>query len=236
MKNNHNIITNLIKSLENSSEEKRLEYGLKSYPSKLKIIGVNSKNQDLILKDMKIETKNYNVDDKIEFAKELVSTDIFEVHRIAYKYLGSYKNVLDKLTIDDIEFLGQNLDNWVLVDLYSINIIGYCLREGKIDLEFVKDYFKSSDVWIRRIPLSATIALNQKANGGKGDSKRTLEICSLAVNDHEAMISKALSWALRELVKVDRDSVVKFINSYEKELDKKVLREVRKKIETGKKI
>jgi 3-methyladenine DNA glycosylase AlkD len=79
----------------------------------------------------------------------------------------------------------------------------------------------------------ATVALNQKARGGTGDSKQTLEICALAVDDHQEMINKALSWALRELAKVERDPVIEFIEKYRERLNKKVLREVTHKIETG---
>lgn len=64
-------------------------------------------------------------------------------------------------------------------------------------------------------------------------SKRTIEICKLVVDDHEEMIVRALSWALRELAKIDKAPVIKFVNEYENHLHKKVLREVNNKLETG---
>ena len=79
----------------------------------------------------------------------------------------------------------------------------------------------------------ATVALNQKARGGLGDSKRTLEICKLVVDDHQEMIVKALSWALRELAKIDKEPVIEFVKENENRLHKKVLREVKNKLETG---
>ena len=92
---------------------------------------------------------------------------------------------------------------------------------------------KSDNFWIRRIAIVATVSLNQKARGGKGDAKRTLEICKIAVTDHEDMINKALSWALRELTKIDKEPVREFIEKYNGELHPKVLREVNNKLETG---
>lgn len=76
-----------------------------------------------------------------------------------------------------------------------------CLEENLISTEKVKGYLTSNDFWIRRIAVVATVSLNQKARGGHGDSKRTVEICRLVVDDHNDMIVKALSWALRELAK-----------------------------------
>ena len=77
------------------------------------------------------------------------------------------------------------------------------------------------------------IALNQKARGGKGDSKQTLEICTLVVDDHQEMMTKALSWALRELAKIDKEPVAEFIATYRNRLHKRVLREVAHKLEFG---
>lgn len=53
------------------------------------------------------------------------------------------------------------------------------------------------------------------------------------VDDHQDMIIKALSWALRELAKVEKDPVKKFVDQYKERLHKKVLREVTHKLEVG---
>jgi len=49
------------------------------------------------------------------------------------------------------------------------------------------------------------------------------------------MVLKALSWALRELAKRDPAPVVKFINVYQDVFNPRVIREVERKITTGKK-
>jgi 3-methyladenine DNA glycosylase AlkD len=79
------------------------------------------------------------------------------------------------------------------------------------------------------------VALNQKARGGEGDPERTLKICSLVAADQEDMVAKSLSWALRELAKREAEPVVEFVNENESILPKRVVREVRRKIETGRK-
>jgi 3-methyladenine DNA glycosylase AlkD len=47
------------------------------------------------------------------------------------------------------------------------------------------------------------------------------------------MITKALSWALRELAKVDKKPVTEFIETYRYRLHKRVVREVMHKLEFG---
>ena len=112
-------------------------------------------------------------------------------------------------------------------------LLGYAWREGKVTTQKVISYLDSSDFWRRRIPIVATVSLNQKARGGVGDARRTLEICELVVEDHVDILNKALSWALRELAKRDREPVIEFIKKYEGQLHARVLREVKTKLITG---
>jgi 3-methyladenine DNA glycosylase AlkD len=79
------------------------------------------------------------------------------------------------------------------------------------------------------------VALNQKARGGSGDAPKTLQVCELVASDSDEMVAKGLSWALRELAKRDVEPVIEFIDRYEALLPKRVVREVRRKIETGRK-
>ena len=91
----------------------------------------------------------------------------------------------------------------------------------------------SPDLWWRRASLVSTVAFNMRAQGGKGDVRRTLDICKLLAADHEDMVVKALSWALRELVYFDREAVEGFMREHEKVLASRVKREVGSKLRTG---
>jgi 3-methyladenine DNA glycosylase AlkD len=77
--------------------------------------------------------------------------------------------------------------------------------------------------------------LNVRAQGGQGDSTRTLAVCSQLVHDRDPMVVKALSWALRELAVRDPDSVRAFLQAREVELAPRVVREVSCKLDTGRK-
>jgi 3-methyladenine DNA glycosylase AlkD len=72
-----------------------------------------------------------------------------------------------------------------------------------------------------------------KSSGGTGDTDRTLAICRILVDDHDDMIVKALSWALRALVSHDPAAVQEFLTVYEERLAARVKREVKSKLTTG---
>ena len=69
--------------------------------------------------------------------------------------------------------------------------------------------------------------------GGFGDTERTLTVCRLLVDDHEDMVVKGLSWALRDLVSHDSEAVEAFLAEHEEVLAARVKREVTHKLETG---
>jgi 3-methyladenine DNA glycosylase AlkD len=229
------LIKDILASLEELADPRRIEFARTSYPTRMKVIGVTNPNLKMVLREVKAQTRDYTVDEKLQLAKSLIQADVFEMQQMAYEYLDANKKVLKSLTKKDIEDLGKNLDNWVSVDYYAALVVGFAWREKLIGIERIKKYFTSDNYWIRRIALVATVSLNQKARGGTGDSEQTLEICKLAVDDHQDMITKALSWALRELAKVDKDPVLDFMNKYRDRLHRRVVREVTSKLETGRK-
>jgi 3-methyladenine DNA glycosylase AlkD len=81
----------------------------------------------------------------------------------------------------------------------------------------------------------STVALNLKSRGGRGDVPRTIDICTRVADDHDDMVVKGLSWALRELSKREKVPVRAFLNEHDDVLASRVKREVRRKLTTGKK-
>lgn len=227
------IVNEIIEALNQYADPKRIEFAKTSYPTAMKVIGVVNAKLKTVLKALQTNTKNYKSAEVIQLAKMMVDTNIMECQQLAFEFLDKNKKALAALQESDIDDMQRNMDNWVSVDYFGALIVGYAWRENIITTQKIKDYNKSNDFWIRRIALVATVSLNQKARGGNGDAKRTLEICQLAVNDHTNMINKALSWALRELAKREKAPVVEFIQKHEKQLHKRVLREVKNKLQFG---
>ena len=58
-------------------------------------------------------------------------------------------------------------------------------------------------------------------------------MCRLLVADHEDMVVKALSWALRELVAYDADAAQAFLKEYADVLAARIKYEVGNKLRTG---
>lgn len=151
----------------------------------------------------------------------------------AYELIAGHKAAFHSLGADELEELGEGIDSWWSTDSFARTLSGPAWRVGLVtDGQMIK-WAKSTDVWWRRAALVSTVAFNIRSQGGKGDVVRTLTICRMLAADHEDMVVKALSWALRELTYFDPEAVKGFMQEHEGVLAGRVKREVGSKLRTG---
>jgi 3-methyladenine DNA glycosylase AlkD len=169
----------------------------------------------------------------IELALNLLKTPRIFPRFVAYELVQHHREAAAKLNTSQLESLGKGIDSWGAVDTFACYLSGPAWREGQVPDSLIKKWAHSKDRWRRRAAVVSTVALNNNARGGTGDTKRTLSVCRLVIDDRDDMIVKALSWALRELSKKAPNAVETFISENETLLAPRVLREVRNKLKTG---
>jgi 3-methyladenine DNA glycosylase AlkD len=190
-------------------------------------------NVRAIRREFSSEIKPLSANQVIELALLLLNSNELSSRFVAYELVHYHVVALRSLNSRNIVMLGKGIDNWAAVDTFACYLSGPAWRERQIPDSVISSWTRSKDRWWRRAAVVSTVALNNKTRGGRGDTKRTIEICKLVVDDHDDMIVKALSWALRELSKREPKAVGTFISDYESCLHPRVLREVRTKLRTG---
>jgi len=170
-------------------------------------------------------------DEVIQIAFGLVSRSDFGCRFVGYEIVRDHKAAFMSLTPDQLLKLGQGINSWSTVDCFACYLAGPAWRDGRLSDSTIRDWARSSDRWFRRAALVSTIALSRRAN--IEDVSRTIEICSLLVSDHDDMVVKALSWALRELAKKHVKEARTFLALHRRSLAARVTREVQNKIATG---
>ena len=119
------------------------------------------------------------------------------------------------------------------MDAFGVTLVGQAWRDGRVTDSKIASWARSSNRWRRRLALVATVPLNSRTRGGRGDARRTLQVCRVLIDDRDEMVVKAMSWALRELAKREPKTVVRFVRDEEDRLAARVRREVRNKLQTG---
>jgi 3-methyladenine DNA glycosylase AlkD len=156
-------------------------------------------------------------------------------HRFLYAasvVIHRHPSAFAKVRWKVLEPLGNLMDDWGAVDMFA-SLAGPAWRLGQVSDARVLRWTRSQNRWWRRAALVCTVYLNRKSQGGKGDTVRTLTVCEALAGDHDDMVAKGLSWALRDLIAHDRRAVEQFVRTHERQLPSLVKREVRNKLTTG---
>lgn len=159
--------------------------------------------------------------------------EVADYRWLAYELMGNHQATFARLGEAELEAFGQGIDSWWSVDAFARTLSGPAWLNGQIPDRLILRWARSSDRWWRRAALVSTVALNVRSHGGTGDVSRTLRVCRLLADDHDDMVAKAMSWALRELVVHDAQAVREFLDAYDEVLAARVKREAKNKLRTG---
>ena len=152
---------------------------------------------------------------------------------VAYELIRNHKAAFESVDDALINEIGAGIDTWDSVDAFARTLSGPAWQHGLASDALIREWSLSDDLWWRRAALVSTVALNTRSYGGTGDTRRTLAICETLAADHEDMVVKALSWALRVLAWHDASAVQAFLDTHDDRLAARVKREARNKLNTG---
>lgn len=169
----------------------------------------------------------------IELANLLIDVPQSSYRFIAYELIHHHPPALAHLNAWQLEQLGRGIASWGAVDCFAVYLSGPVWRDRRVPNSLIHSWAHSVDRWWRRAALVSTVPLNSKSQGGAGDTYRTLQVCRLLERDRNPMVTKAMSWALRELAKRDPRAVRDYLAARKEVLPAIVLREVTNKLKTG---
>ncbi len=175
--------------------------------------------------------RSEQADRVLDLALRLTSRAEFACRFVAYEIVQQHKAAFGSLTDSRLVELGDGIDSWAAVDCFACVLSGPAWREGRLSREIVQKWAGSPNRWWRRAALVSTVALSRR--GEDADVGDVLEMCSMLAADHDDMVAKALSWALRELAKKHPREAKKFLSDHKNSLAARVIREVQNKITTG---
>ncbi len=152
---------------------------------------------------------------------------------VAYEILRNHPGARRAIGRRDLARLGRGMASWEAVDCFATYVSGPAWRDGRVPDGLIHAWAASPDRWWRRAAAVSTVPLNVRAQGGVGDSRRTLRVCRMLERDRDPMVVKAVSWALRALAPREPAAVRAFVSARSGALAALVLREVRNKLDTG---
>ncbi len=154
---------------------------------------------------------------------------------VALELLKHYPHSISDLTWAHFDRWRRDLDNWELTDVLGLAVLGPWLL-GDLDarLEHLWELIADEDIWSRRLALVSTVGLN-RVRKDISFPPFTLELIDEVKEERHPMITKAVSWTLRAMIKKHTEEVIAYLEENRGILAPHVVREVSNKLTTGRK-
>jgi 3-methyladenine DNA glycosylase AlkD len=189
-----------------------------------------------IVKEWLQESKDITEKDFISFIKELYAADSYEEKCMAGMLLGYAPTLRSKITPELLNQLLDQLVGWAEIDstCQSNFTAKELLSNWSEWSQFLEKLSKSPNINKRR----ASIVLLNKSVEGSSDPRLSglaFKIISTLQSEKDILITKAISWSLRSLVKNHSNEVTTYLSENQNNLPKIAVRETETKLATGKK-
>jgi len=176
----------------------------------------------IIVPNQRIIAKKYKELTLTEIQK-LLNSKIHE-HRLTALFILTYKfpkanETLKKKIVDFYLKNTKQINNWDLIDLSSVEILGEYFLEHPEYKKVLYKFAKSKNLWEKRISIISTFTLIR--NLQFADS---LKIAEMLLHDREDLIHKAVGWMLREIGKRDLKIEETFLNKHYQTMPRTMLR------------
>ncbi len=204
-------------------------------PTGLKIYGLRTPALREVASSWQRAHKEVAREDLFALVEAMWAGESREERMVALELLKHYPHSIPDLTWAHFERWRQDLDNWELTDVLGLAVLGPWLL-GDLDarLEHLWELIADEDVWSRRLALVSTVGLN-RARQDISFPTLTLELIDEVNEERHPMITKAISWTLRVLLKKHPEEVATYVEHNQDILAPHVVREVSSKLITGRK-
>ena len=198
--------------------------------------GLKSAVKQNIAKEFKKKYSNLSFEELINLIDSLNEGESYEEKTIAATILFSYNNHKQKIVPTQIDKWLENLEGWAEVDstcqsTFSSYDLFSNWEEWK---KLLTEFSKSSNISRKRASL---VLLTKPVRDIRDDKLREVafENITRLKSEKDILITKAISWLLRDMIKNYREEVIRYLEDNKDSLPKIALRETTRKLKTGKK-
>jgi 3-methyladenine DNA glycosylase AlkD len=204
----------------------------RSASTRFRVYGVRVLQLRQIAKIWQTEHDQLEYEELIPLIEALWNGESREEQLLAIYMLERFKRLLPNLTWSQIDGWKQKVDNWELCDALGTWVFGPWIQSHLDEkLSLLSELINKDNIWDRRLALVATIPINRNSQGAIPDI--TLFLIDQVKGERDPMITKAISWVLRELARKHSTHVANYIQLNRNSLASHILREVDNKLRTG---
>lgn len=226
-------IEELTELCESLSDREYLNNALVAIPTDWKMIGVRTANIRKLASEYasRINRKE-DFDELIAYLDEAFDRKNLTLVALGFETLNKRSKFLERKVLENVQKWVPLVSDWAIADGIAIFITGRLLEKNRINLSNLSFLKNHSNIFGRRIYI---VSMVLPVRIGSCNIALFLSEVELFIRDKNKYIYKAVSWVLREGTKKFKAQISAFLERHSEELHSLVVREVRNKIETGKK-
>lgn len=225
-----------LSELSQPCPERDRTFVLKYLGTDKEYLNIAAPARDKILKEVINETSDLQPKNIIGILDDLFGSGIYDYINFAGKFLSKNKRIRNYISFDQLENWITQTKGWAECD--SVCQSMFCGAEV-LDRwtkweKAIKKFASSSNIQIRRASLVLQIRPAREITDPKF-RQLAFETINKLTREKDILITKAISWLLRDLSCQDKMEVKKYLKKNRSILPSIAYRETIKKIETGKK-
>jgi 3-methyladenine DNA glycosylase AlkD len=222
----------LLDQIKPHADPQHQAFERKAAPTALKVYGVRVPQLRKIAQAWYRAHKQIACDDLATLVETLWNGESREERSLAVLLLEHYGDQVPDLSKEHFDRWRQSLDSWESTDGLGWILALWLAGDPDTGLDYLWELIADGDVWSRRLALVTTARIN-RGKMGFTIPKLTLQLIDRVKEERHPMITKAVSWALREMTKTHPDQVAAYLEDNRDVLASHVVREVDNKLRTG---
>jgi len=215
------IYNHIVEDLETAGSKSPYAADANEPDSRYKSYGVRAKGKAQIIAKHKAQIIDLTHDNKFQLATKLITSKYGEQQTVGLFILEQIPNCFSPGNFNKLDELIRCIHGWSKVDSFTGSILRDTFFNHPVDfIELVKQWNKEDDIWLKRT--SAVLFTRKVAKSGKFTSIG-IEMCNNLIFDKEPLVLKGVGWALKDLMKSDKNQIIKYVKSLRKKKVSSVL-------------
>lgn len=186
------------------------------------VMGVRVPHIRAVTKELYEAYPAVTIDDIMELIDDAFQEQVREEALCGIYWLTTKKREFDLWLWPLIDRWVEGVADWEVCDLLAAGVAAVVVHKNIELVDQLVNWTNFSNKWRRRFTVSTAAALNQKKRVHVAE---TLRICHELMGEEEAIVQKAVGWALREASKHDSEAIYAFLHQWKDEGERTIIRE-----------
>ena len=219
------ILKNIRRALEELADEKALENTKRFFKEnphqKIQFLGVKPDVVRRIAKEHFAAVKDMSKEEVFSLCESLWQSSYFEETSIACEWVYRFRRDFKPNDFAVFEsWIEHHVHNWASCDAFCNHTVGTFLEMFPKYATKLKQWAKSSNLWLRRAAAVSLIVPARK----KLFHKEIFEIATILLYDTEDLVQKGYGWMLKAASESDQDAVFQFVAANKATMPRTALR------------